>query len=90
MNRITALIQRLISAVSRQFPVFNLRLPEDLKDRVMKSARRNNRSQNAEFLHRLESSFQQNDDLLKLLVEEVQALRREVAELKDQSKASDS
>ena len=89
MNRITPLIQRLINAVSRQFPVFNLRLPEDLKDRVMQSARRNNRSQNAEYLHRLESSFQQ-DDVLKLLLEEVQALRKEIAELKDQSKASES
>ena len=75
------LILRLINKVSREFPVFNLRVPDDLKDRVTESARNNKRSQNAEYLHRLEQSFQQ-EDLMKVLLEEIRGLRQDVTELK--------
>ncbi|WP_354016360.1 Arc family DNA-binding protein [Endozoicomonas lisbonensis] len=74
--------------MSREFPVFNLRLPDDLKGRLFRSAKANNRSQNAEYLHRLEKSFEQ-DEMTKLILEELRALRQEVAELR-QSGESDT
>lgn len=75
------LIVRLINRVSREFPVFNLRLPDELKDRVTQSARKHKRSQNAEYLHRLEQSFQ-HENVMAALLEEIRGLRQDVAELK--------
>ena len=75
------LIRRLLTIVSRTFPVFNLRIPEDLKERIEGSARENKRSQNAEYLHRLEQSFNQGDQMAQVLAE-LKALRQEVAELR--------
>lgn len=43
--------------MGREDPQLKLRLSEDLKDRVAEAARRNNRSVNAEIVHRLEASF---------------------------------
>ena len=74
-------INRFLNIVSRAFPVFNLRIPEELKERIEASAQQNKRSQNAEYLHRLEHSFVQDDQLAQIL-EELKLLRQEVAELK--------
>ena len=43
--------------MSRTDPQFNLRIPQELRDRVMESAQANKRSATAEILARLEESF---------------------------------
>lgn len=43
--------------MARDDPQMNVRLPSDLKDRIERSARNNNRSMNAEIVTRLEESF---------------------------------
>ena len=60
--------------MSRSWPVYSLRVPEELHDQVRKSAKKNKRSINSEYLYRIEHSLDQ-DELLKKLLEEVQQLR---------------
>ena len=48
---------RHICGMTKNDPHFRLRLPADLKSRVGQSAEKNNRSINAEIVHRLEASF---------------------------------
>ncbi|MCO6180271.1 Arc family DNA-binding protein [Ciceribacter sp. RN22] len=43
--------------MSREDPQLKLRLPEELKQRVVEAARRNNRSVNAEIVNLLEDAF---------------------------------
>ena len=43
--------------MSRTDPQFNLRIPEELRDRVMAAAKTNKRSATAEIIARLEASF---------------------------------
>ncbi|WP_090312016.1 Arc family DNA-binding protein [Pseudomonas linyingensis] len=43
--------------MSRTDPQFNLRIPHELRDRVMEAAQANKRSATAEILARLEASF---------------------------------
>lgn len=43
--------------MSRTDPQFNLRIPEELRDRVMAAAKANKRSATAEIIARLEESF---------------------------------
>lgn len=43
--------------MSRTDPQFNLRIPEELRDRVMTAAKTNKRSATAEIIARLEASF---------------------------------
>lgn len=38
-------------------PQYKLRWPEELRDKIQASAKENNRSMNAEIVHRLENSF---------------------------------
>ncbi|WKN20801.1 Arc family DNA-binding protein [Azotobacter vinelandii] len=44
--------------MSRTDPQFNLRIPQELRDRVMAAAQANKRSATAEILARLEASFE--------------------------------
>ena len=80
-------LKRLLAIVSRTFPVFNLRIPEELKERIEQSARESKRSQNAEYLYRLERSFHQEDQLEQVL-EELKVLRQAISDLQT-GKASD-
>ncbi|MFG5862701.1 Arc family DNA-binding protein [Metapseudomonas sp. CR1201] len=43
--------------MSRTDPQFNLRIPEELRERVMSAAKANKRSATAEIIARLEDSF---------------------------------
>ncbi|MDP2746196.1 Arc family DNA-binding protein [Pseudomonas sp.] len=45
--------------MSRTDPQFNLRIPEELRDKVAEAAKENRRSATAEIIARLEASFQQ-------------------------------
>lgn len=47
-------------------PQYKLRWPEDLRDKIMISAKTNNRSINAEICARLEQSFKHQDDLIAI------------------------
>ena len=79
-------IKATISIVSRSFPVFNIRLPEELKQRIEAAALQNKRSQNAEYLHRLEQSFLQEAQLQQIL-DELHTLKALVQRLHDEKLA---
>lgn len=61
---------------------FNLRIPEELKDKVRDAAKESGRSINAEAQYRLEQSFNNisNDEAL-MWKEEAEALTSEIREL---------
>lgn len=50
--------------MSRTDPQFNLRIPEELRDRVMAAAKTNKRSATAEIIARLEASFTPTSKML--------------------------
>ncbi|GAA4649042.1 hypothetical protein GCM10023116_13160 [Kistimonas scapharcae] len=64
--------------MSRDLPIFSLRVPEKIRQQVAREARKNHRSINAEVLTRLEASFQK-DDVFHLLLEEIRQLRQDLA-----------
>lgn len=57
-----------------QAPSYPLRMPDELKARIQASANESGRSLHAELLHRLESSYK-DDDTIKLLKNNVVLLR---------------
>lgn len=52
--------------MSRSDPQFNLRIPQELRDRVMEAAKENKRSATAEIIARLEQSFAEQARLSEL------------------------
>lgn len=50
-------------------PQFNLRMPDELRAAIEQSAQQNGRSINAEIMHRLERSFQNEDALGRMLAD---------------------
>ena len=76
-------------------PQYKLRWPEDLRDKVMGSAREQNRSINAEIIARLEDSFKESDDsktfeslakIVKETTEETTRLHKELVKIIEQQK----
>ncbi|AMO56571.1 Arc family DNA-binding protein [Endozoicomonas montiporae] len=55
--------------MSRSWPVYSLRVPEEVHEKISKAARQNKRSINSEYLHRVESSLEQESTLAQVLVE---------------------
>lgn len=65
---------------------FGLRLQPDLKRRVEEAAKASGNSLNAEIAVRLEASFAA-DDVRQGLGDQVQALKQEMADIKDEMKS---
>jgi len=53
--------------MARTDPQFNLRLPQDLKERIEFSAAASGRSATAEIVFRLEESFKEHPDLREMI-----------------------
>lgn len=64
----------MTDSVPKQLPPYGLRIPPEMKERLQKSAKNNNRSMQAEIIARLESSFEAGPDDIKALKELVEAL----------------
>lgn len=53
-------------------PQYNLRWPEELRQKVAQSAKEHNRSMNADIVHRLEQSFINDSLLPKILDDQIE------------------
>lgn len=51
---------------------YNLRWPDDLKEKIAQSAKEHNRSMNADIVHRLEQSFINESLLPKILDDQIE------------------
>jgi hypothetical protein len=69
-----------MSEKPQQPPSYPLRMPQDLREQLAESAKKNNRSVNAEIIFRLESSF--SPDLASFLSPEMRARVEENAQFK--------
>lgn len=61
----------MVMSENQRDPQYKLRWPEDLRDKIMESAKNNNRSINAEICARLEQSFSAPETTQSLLEEAV-------------------
>ncbi|WP_257275132.1 Arc family DNA-binding protein [Endozoicomonas sp. SESOKO4] len=66
--------------MSRSWPVYSLRVPEDVHAQISKAARRNKRSINSEYLYRIETSLAQASSLEQLL-KEVRELNQRIEKM---------
>lgn len=69
------------SRMARTDPQFNLRIPQELKDRLEEAAVANKRSVTAELIARLESSFS-DDQTVAQIESAFEAIKAYVAKLK--------
>ena len=68
--------------MSRSWPVYSLRVPEEVHEKISKAARRNKRSINSEYLYRIETSLEQAGTIEQIL-EEVRRLNAKVDQLEN-------
>ncbi|WP_180114480.1 Arc family DNA-binding protein [Acinetobacter sp. YH12063] len=75
--------------------IVRLRVPPELKQKIEESAEKNNRSQSAEMVARLEESFKESDDpktleslakIVKETTEETTRLHKELVKIIEQQK----
>lgn len=64
--------------MSRTDPQFNLRIPQELKDQIEKSAKDDGRSINAQAVYLLQKGLQPTDqtDLLTQILTEIQSIKK--------------
>ena len=64
--------------MARSYPQFNLRIPQELKDQIEKSAKDDGRSINAQAVYLLQKGLQPSDqtNLLTQILTEIQAIKK--------------
>lgn len=64
--------------MARSDPQFNLRIPQELKDQIEKSAKDDGRSINAQAVYLLQKGLQPTDqtDLLTQILTEIQSIKK--------------
>ena len=69
--------------MARSDPQFNLRIPQELKDQIEKSAKDDGRSINAQAVYLLQKGLQPSDqtNLLTQILTEIQAIKKATNEV---------